>query len=272
MKQRILGSSLARLALSTRSMMKLGGAVLNGKEVVETLVNDQLAEYLMVRFARPGTLFLDVGAHIGSIITEVLHYCPSTTIVAIEAIPEKVDQLRRTFPTITVHQCALGEAEGTASFFIHPQKSGYSSLQRPSHARQHEFQEIQVPLTTLDHLIKSESVDFIKIDVEGAELGVLRGGDRLISANRPTILFESMPEAENSLGYSKESLWQWFHDHSYEVVIPNRVAHTAPGLSLDCFLDSHWFPRRTGNYFGIPKERRNEVRARARTILKLDRS
>ena len=46
---------------------------------------------------------------------------------------------------------------------------------------------IKVPLRRLDALISSDDVDVIEIDVEGAELGVFRGGDALIKRSRPTL-------------------------------------------------------------------------------------
>ena len=77
---------------------------------------------------------------------------------------------------------------------------------------------------------------------------------------------------EDGLGYSKADMHQWFSAHSYELLAPDRMAHFGPGLSLDGFLDSHWYPRRTTNYFGVPTERREEVRGRVRRLLKLEPS
>jgi hypothetical protein len=45
------------------------------------------------------------------------------------------------------------------------------------------------------------------------------------------------------------------------------VAHNDGGLSLEGFIESHAYPRRTTNYIAIPSERRVEIRDRARTLL-----
>jgi hypothetical protein len=79
-------------------------------------------------------------------------------------------------------------------------------------------------------------------------------------------MFESAPA--EVLGYTKPDLWQWFEDHDYAVFLPNRLAHAAPPMTLELFLDSHQYPRRATNYFGVPSEKIAEVRERASAILR----
>jgi FkbM family methyltransferase len=236
--------------------------------MVGTLANDQLAVFLATRLCRPSGLFLDIGAHIGSIISEVAHRCPSAKIVAIEPIPEKVAHLRAKFPFAEIHECALGDSNGESRFYVNTRRSGFSSLGKPQ-AENGGIVEIKVLIRKLDNLIASHQIDVIKIDTEGAELGVLRGGDRLVTNNRPTILFESGPTRDDGLGYTKEALWTWCAQRDFDIIVPNRLPHNGPGLSLDGFLESHLYPRRTTNYFAVPKERRIEIRDRARVILKI---
>jgi hypothetical protein len=82
-------------------------------------------------------------------------------------------------------------------------------------------------------------------------------------------MFESAPQSNDNLEYTKENLYDFFVVNDYAVLIPNRVAHNDSGLSKDGFIESHFYPRRTTNYFAIPKERRVEIRDRARSILKI---
>jgi hypothetical protein len=119
----------------------------------------------------------------------------------------------------------------------------------------------------LDHLLQDAPLDYIKMDIEGAELGALRGGQTVLNRTRPTIMFESASAAENTLGYSAEQLWHWFDTAGFMVVTPDRLAHDAPPLSLETFLDAHAYPMRTHNYFAVPVEKRTVVRDRAREIL-----
>jgi FkbM family methyltransferase len=100
-------------------------------EAVGTLANDQLATTLITRICGSHRTFIDVGAHIGSIIAQVRHYDRSIKIVAIEAIPAKAQDLRRRFPFVELHGCAVGETTGEIAFFIDIRQSGYSSLATP---------------------------------------------------------------------------------------------------------------------------------------------
>lgn len=226
-------------------------------EAIGTIANDQLAEFLVTRLC--DRTFVDVGAHIGSIIAEVQANCPRAKITAVEPIPEKARWLRQKFKNIDVVECALSDHEGETSFFVNDAASGYSSLARPST----QAREIKVPLKRLDTIV--DDADVIKIDVEGAELGVLKGSERLNS--RPIIMFESAPN--EVLGYTKAELWAWFSGHGYAIFLPNRLAHTAPAMSLEVFIDSHQYPRHTTNYFAVPNEKIDVVRTKARAILQL---
>jgi FkbM family methyltransferase len=265
MKQMLLGSGLGRVALITRDAVQLLLVALRSPETVGTLANDQIATFLLTRLCLPNKGFVDVGAHIGSIISEVAYHDPSIKLYAVEPIPAKIDKLRRKFPSIELYGCAVGESDGEIAFFINKKQSGYSSIVRPTNCA--EAFEMTVPLKKLDSLISSNNIDIIKIDVEGAELGVVRGGDRLIARCRPLVMFESGPPTNDGLGYSKESIWHWLAERDFEIVLPNRVAHNGPGLNLDGFIEAHFYPRRTTNYFAIPKERRIEARDRARSVL-----
>jgi FkbM family methyltransferase len=256
-KQKILGTVLGRVAISLRSNAALINVALRRPEALACFMNDRLAGQLLTRL--PCTTFLDVGAHIGSIVSEVQH-ATGARVIAVEAMPDKVEALRRKFPGLVVHGCAVGETTGQVSFFVVPNQSGYSSLIKQT---DRESTEISVPLRRLDDIV-NEPVQMIKIDVEGAELGVLRGAEALIAASRPVIMFESAPPQDM---YSKAAMWEWFQQHDYQLWTPDRVAHDAPPLSLDGFEESHFYPRRTTNYFGIPNEKRGQVRDAARRLL-----
>jgi FkbM family methyltransferase len=269
LKQMFVGTALGRMALSARESLQLLRAMHFQPEIAGTLANDWLATFLVTRLCQDHKTFVDVGAHIGSIISEVTRNTPTAKIVAIEAIPDKVAALRRRFPAVEFHACALSDSEGEASFFVNTKRSGYSSLGRPAVGASVDTVELKVPMKRLDNLIAADEIDVIKIDVEGAELGVLRGSEQIVAKSRPTIMFESGPPAENGLGYTKEAMWDWFSQRNYAVLVPNRVAHIDPGLSQDGFIESHLYPRRTTNYFAVATERRDEIRDRARGLLKI---
>jgi FkbM family methyltransferase len=265
-RTRIVNTRVGALARSLRDRWDLQRAAVGLGEEVGTLANDRVARLLLERLCLPGRTFVDVGAHIGSVIDGVRRHSRPGAIHAVEAIPEKAAALRRRFPGIIVHGCAIGEAAGEARFFV-AAHSGYSSLDPALSARGVGVREIRVPVERLDALVHADGVDVVKIDVEGAELGVLRGADALVAASRPSILFESGPEAMEA--FPKAALWNWLDARDYAIVVPNRVPHVDGGLGRDGFAEAHLFPRRTTNYWAIARERREQVRARARDVLRI---
>ena len=266
-KQWVLGSGVGDALIAARYAFEIVRAALRRPEILGTLANDQLAGRLVAGLNRPATAFLDVGAHIGSVSAAVLRNDASVVIHAVEAVPAKVAALRRKFPGFAVHECAVGDRAGEVAFFVNTVQSGYSSLGAPAATKSGGIVAIQVAMKTLDELVPAVAIDVIKVDIEGAELGALRGAVRLIERCRPTIMFESAPGDLNGLGYTKEALWQFFNAVGYEIIVPNRVAHDGAGLSEEGFVESHLYPRRTTNYFAVASERRREVRDRARNLL-----
>jgi FkbM family methyltransferase len=162
----LLGSGFGSVALAARGTVELLRAIYDNSESIGTLVNDRLATFLTTRLCLPRKGFIDVGAHIGSMISQVAHYHASIKLYAVEPIPEKISMLRQMFPTIELHQCALGESDGEIAFHVNTKQSGCSSLAKP--ANDLNTVEISVPLRKLDSLIDSDDIDVIKIDVEGA--------------------------------------------------------------------------------------------------------
>ncbi len=266
LKQAILGSFLGRIAVSSREKLELARACMRRPESLGTIANDQLAGHLIASLCRSQMVFLDIGAHIGSVVSAVQLHDASVKIIAVEAIPEKAERLRTKFPNITVHACAAGEVAGETDFFIDTQQTGYSSListERPST----KIRKIRVQVDRLDDLISADTaIDAVKIDIEGAEVGALRGATRIVSGCKPTVMFESAPVREGS-SYTTSEIYDYFTSRDFVIVVPNRLAHNDDGLSQEGFLESHLYPRRTTNYFAVHKDRRMEIRDRAREIL-----
>ncbi|MGX9352982.1 FkbM family methyltransferase [Shimia sp. W99] len=262
MKSRLVGTWAGDVLLRFSGWRSLKSVPLGNPEAAGARANAVLADRLIAQLCPAEGRFLDIGAHIGSVFASVHRATPGAEIIAIEADPDKAAALRARFPYCTLIEAAVGESEGSVDFFRDPGKSGFNSL-APGEGRE----RITVELRRLDDLLPDTKVDLVKIDVEGAELGALRGGARLIARGRPVILFESTEVGPNALGYSAEMLWQWFDSHDYGVFTPDRLAHEAPPMSCEVFVDSHQYPFRTLNYFAVPMEKRVVTRDRAREIL-----
>ena len=258
-KQYLVNNSLGRVLFSLRDQYELLRMAFTKPEELGTVANDQFATHLVTSICKPNGTFIDVGAHIGSIIGKVAHLLPTVNIIAVEAIPEKALRLKKQFPHFEIHHCAVGEATAEAVFYINHTRSGYSSLLGPAKNTQDLIEEIKVTIRKLDDLVTSNNVDVIKIDVEGAELSVLLGATALIARCRPVIMFESAPSHDDpKLG--KEALFNFFKQLDYALVTPSRLAHSSAGMSLNGFIDCHIYPRVSTNFFAVPLERSDEMR------------
>lgn len=252
-----------------RNRIGLVKTILLRPEQVGTEINDLFATWLIYRICPEGRVFIDVGAHIGSVTAGVSFYSKPGKIIAVEAMPSKASHLKLLFPDAVIVETALGETAGQSKFYVNLKQTGFSSLvPGNAHAADQETSEINVEMSRLDDVINDEDVGVIKIDVEGAEVGVIRGARRILQTCRPVVLFESGPPFQNALGYSKDQLWAEFLELEYVIVIPNRLPHDGHELDQAGFIEAHEYPRRTTNYFAVPKEKRELVRERVRGILR----
>jgi FkbM family methyltransferase len=265
-KQSLVGTKLGNFFLEARRWWQLGGIPFGNLEKSSMIANSIIADRLIKRLCDPHGAFLDIGAHFGSVLYSVHRLDKTVKIFAIEADPRKAARLRNKFLFCTIFEVAVGQQAGQAEFFINPAATGYNTLVP---RKDGNWRKIMVPIALLDDLLPETQIDVIKIDVEGAELGALKGGKSLIRRNRPTIMFESCGFGLNELGYSANLIWQWLHDMDYIIVTPDRLAHDAPPLALEAFIDAHYYPFRSQNFFALHRDRRKEVQNKSRKILNM---
>ncbi|MBY0427667.1 MAG: FkbM family methyltransferase, partial [Alphaproteobacteria bacterium] len=101
-------------------------------------------------------------------------------------------------PQITTFTCALSDHDGCASFSI-ARGAGENTLADSfAYTDTGLTERVTVQLRTLDNIAKEQALKhlrLIKIDVEGAELHVLRGAKNILTELRPAVLFEVFPAA-----------------------------------------------------------------------------
>lgn len=145
---------------------------------------------VMRRVLRPGDVGVDVGAFEGAFLRHMIRLSPGVEHYAFEPNPDQFAKLRASFPAMNVYPYAIGAEPGTATFhcmFEHPALSGLKARDQSGET----VLEATVTVETLDRVLPDDSsIRLIKIDVEGAELGVLRGAKETLGRNRPYVLFE----------------------------------------------------------------------------------
>lgn len=150
----------------------------------------------------PITTLFDVGANLGQTARRFARAFPAADIYSFEPVPQTFALLREGTAEISrvrVFDCALGDEPGKAT--IHLAASSVSnSLFRSGVAT---GQTVEVTVDTLDAFAKSHGVnriDLLKIDVEGAELKVLRGGRQLLADGRVRYVYAECNFAANPDG------------------------------------------------------------------------
>ena len=168
--------------------------------------SDRLTLAIMRRCLRADSNCLDIGAHRGTILAEIVRLAPSGRHHAFEPIPRHSRYLAKTFPTVQVHALALSNVRHETDFLHdrrHPTRSCFYWPGGDSDGQQ----VIRVETDLLDNLVPAtQRVDFIKIDVEGAELDVLQGAASILRAQRPVVVLEHARQARNRYGAPPERL------------------------------------------------------------------
>jgi FkbM family methyltransferase len=162
-------------------------------ELRRNLRDDHAMEVILATVLREDSNAIDVGANDGMVLETITRIAPGGEHIAYEPVPELHDDLVRQFPTVDVRQAALYDAAGTASFTHVLDLASRSGLRQRSDldVSADRLREISVRTERLDDVLEPHYVPtLIKIDVEGAELGVLRGGVETLHRHRPFVLFE----------------------------------------------------------------------------------
>lgn len=134
---------------------------------------------------------IDVGAHAGDVLRDMVRLSPRGRHLAFEPLPDFQAELRRRFPQVEVHGLALSDRAESTTFAHVVSDPGYSGLRRRPYPGEPEVEEIPVQTARLDDVLPGGYVPrFIKIDVEGAELQVMRGALDTLRRHRPTVYFE----------------------------------------------------------------------------------
>lgn len=201
----------------------------------------------------PGATVLDVGANIGY-ITKVLAEMvgPRGRVFACEPVPPTYDSLTATVRALRLEnvlprQVALSDHCGHVRMLVPSYQSGgtnfYESRIAPDHEGGAGGLEFEVPTNTLDTFVEQEGivhVTFIKLDVEGHESAVLRGGITTLKEHRPALLVEVMDDPADPNGPAL-ALFQSLQDLEYGVFLWERMELIPwePGLRAVDYLFFH---------------------------------
>jgi FkbM family methyltransferase len=181
-----------------------------------------------------GGAFIDVGAHIGYYSLKAARQVgESGRVIAIEPNPLTVEQLRENVRAsgaseVAVQEIACSDRESVLELFASPRNfTGKSSLSRanaagwPAVGTPVPYRVRARPLDAVSAEMNLKRVDVIKVDVEGAELLVLKGARETLARFRPVLVVEIIDSQLKQMGTSAAELAQFLTGAGYA---PGRAA------------------------------------------------
>jgi FkbM family methyltransferase len=208
------------------------------------------------RFLQPGMTVLDIGAYYGLYtLTASALVGKRGRVIAFEPSPFQRKRfhwnlrLNRS-QNVRVENLALGVSTNQQTLFsVSGDSAGYASLRKPAIGE--IFDPIVVQVTTLDEYLRNhriDTVDFMKVDVEGGEMDVFKGAQELLRKKiRPVILCELEDVRTELWGYKAKDTAAFVESFGFRWFRP------LPGGGLARLGDNCAQSER--NFVAVPEER-----------------
>lgn len=221
-------------------------------------------------FVGGGNVVLDVGANVGAHTVFLSHLVgPRGKVVAFEPLTGNLESLekliarRGRFRNVEIVRAAVGNPDtSTSSATLRVPGSDFTQASLAvqsagSWSAETEVRTFECPITSLDRdpaVQKLSAINFIKLDVEGAELSALEGGAATISQHRPLIYCEIYRKWTEPFGYGPAELMAFLRSLGYgeaRLIIDGEIrAH-----ELGDPLAADWFARSSDGLFFLNEHR-----------------
>ncbi|MBX7246405.1 MAG: FkbM family methyltransferase [Candidatus Sumerlaeaceae bacterium] len=240
----------------------IGWSIING---VYELTTRRIVESLV----QPGWRCLDIGANLGYFSAILGRACGSTgRVFSFEPHPALFGMLETTIgesglgATVTASQCACSDASGTITL-LHAADTnnwGGSFVFAGPVDETGGLQTTQVPMTALDDSpVSTESIDFVKMDIEGGEYHTLQGMTKLVARCKPIMVLEVFEAGLNRRGIGQRELFGLLGEWEYDLLaISENPESERIGVSA---LETDLGPYE-GNVLCVPKGRQEQVLSR----------
>ncbi len=173
---------------------------------------------------KPGMKILEVGANIGYYaLLETRLAGPTGHLYAIEPSPYNFDCLKKNLELNNIrnadlHQAAFGEQRTKAKFYVYDRSNLSSFIKREDMGM--KCTEVEVEIITLDDFLRGKEVDFVRMDVEGYELEILKGASKFLATedHKPKAFFiEVHSELLHKKNSSAKEIVEFLGNYGYEV-------------------------------------------------------
>ncbi len=211
--------------------------------ISKNIAVDQLTFKVIKKYLNSFSNCIDVGCHKGEIMDYIIKFAPGGHHLGFEPIPYLyLDLLAKYKGKVTIHPYALGDTDGISNFNLVTSNPAYSGLIKRNYDKKEQDTSITVKVKRLDDIIPCETrIDFIKIDTEGGEYGVLKGAEKLIQRCKPMVLFEHGMGASEFYGTKPEMVFDFFKNLEMHIFLLEEVLKDAPeALGKEAFEDQFY--------------------------------
>jgi len=181
---------------------------------------------LYLCIVKKGDVVIDVGANVGYYTTLFADLVgPSGEVHAFEPVPSTFESLAREirrFPrhkNVSLNCLALGDRDRTAVIHVPNGDHGQAALIRHREGSwcNRQSREVPIQMMRLDRYAERlPKIDFVKCDVEGAELLVLRGSESTLRRCRPKIFLEIEERWTKSFGWTGADVIRFLRNIGYQ--------------------------------------------------------
>ena len=196
-------------------------------------ISPGLCEYeemvFVMHFLRPGDLFVDVGANAGAYMLLASGVAGASSI-AVEPSPATFGYLKRNIQLndltsrVTPVRAALGRSEGKLRL---TENLGTENFVRPDGQ---DGPSIEVPVTTLDELLRESNPVLIKVDVEGFETEVFAGAEQTFSRTSLQVMIVERAGNASRYGFDEAALHRKIRERGFTPFAYEPATHSLVSL------------------------------------------
>jgi FkbM family methyltransferase len=179
--------------------------------------------YHIRRLVKEGSVIFDVGANFGYYSCSLAHGLRrNCKVYAFEPFPRNYERLKENLRLNHLEGCVrpfplgLSNVSGQVAMAASSGNTGAAHILPGAGV---------ITLSTVDQICDEEQIaklDFMKVDVEGFEVFVLKGGDKIIRRDKPAMLVEMNPPTLKRAGVSCEELADALEQYDYRLFIAQR--------------------------------------------------
>jgi FkbM family methyltransferase len=183
---------------------------------------EKLETSLVLNMIHDGGVVLDIGGNYGWYSLNIAKRFPNTTIHAFEPITYTYNIFEENiklnnFSNINVYNIGIGKENSVLEFNYNPDRSGATSLSNL--LERENVEKIRCDVRILDEFVAEKNInriDFIKIDIEGAELFALQGAKKVLQQFQPKLFVEMLRKWSAKFNYHPNDIISYMAELGYQ--------------------------------------------------------